>query len=273
MGASRGIVDIEWQNREGLTPLLAFVHRFERSIFYHKLKPDEAVACLKCLKALGADFAVKTRLGETALHIWASSIRMNDFMVQTYRSIIVRILRGLIDCGVPVHAVDGDGKTAVEQSCTVDFDDPIGLYKDRLLRPIIWIETLENTGNDPAQFQVLVDAFPDLQRNVYTQATHTEGDELEASGSASRYDPTTPDSGNEVLSDEYDSDSTDTEDIASHQSSEASLDHDPSSPAAQARTSEPPSPSPSARVRAPAGTFWDVIDYAVEQQEGNPWES
>lgn len=174
----------------------------------------------------------------------------------------------LIECGVPVDTVDRNGQTAIELNCKVTF-----AKRDRLLRPRIWREILEATGYDPAQFQVLVDAFPDLQRKVEIQTYHTEEDELAASGSASPCDPATLGSGNEFLSDEYDRDSTDTEDNASGQSSEASVDHDPSSPAAQARTSEPPSPSPSARVRAPAGTFWDVIDYAVEQQEGNPWES
>lgn len=272
LSLSQEPIDLERRDQNGRTALLYFVEN-TKPAGDPAYAPLEYISSIRCLKALGADFQAKTPEGYTALHIWASRYLSvsGDKFLQNLRSTRVEKLKSLINCGVPIDAVDRTGRTAIELSCKVHFD---GITKvDRLLRPRIWREVLESTGHDPAQFQVLVDAFPDLQRNVDTQAPHTKGDELEASGSTSHYGPATPDSSNQFLSDEYDSGSTDTEDNASDQSSEASLDHDPSSPAAQARTSEPPSPSPSVRFRAPAGTFWDVIDYAVEQQEGNSWES
>lgn len=229
----RGSVGIEQRNQDGLPTLLEYIERCALSAFGGS---SASLASIRFLKSSGADFQAKTPDGRTALHIWSHYyLRLLDSAtIEKNWELYVEFLGFLIDCGVPVDAVDSAGTTAVERSCAGTIFDFMNACRiDRTLQCRLWREVLENTGNDPAQFQVLVNAFPDLQRNVDTQASHTE-------------------------------------DIASDQSSEASLDHDP---AVQARTSEPPSPSPFARVRAPAGTFWDVIDYAVEQQEGNPWES
>ncbi|KAL1649489.1 hypothetical protein SLS58_001545 [Diplodia intermedia] len=134
------------------------------------------------------------------------------------------------------------------------------------LRPKLWREVLESTGHDPSQHKVLVDAFPGLRADANTSTTYL--DEPMESSSKNIPDYVYTDSGDGLCFDEYSSDDAETEDSASG-SSEASLDPDPSS-SAEARTSEPSSPTAAARVQAPAGTFWDVIDYAVEE-EGNPW--
>ncbi|KAL1616749.1 hypothetical protein SLS56_011274 [Neofusicoccum ribis] len=152
--------------------------------------------------------------------------------------------------------------------------------KNRILEPRLWHEVLETHGYDPEDFGVFVVANPHTvcrsENAIYIGNKQTDRSSYNGNE--------TSEAGNLDLSDYlegYGRDNSEEahmyseEDYGASESEKTDSDSESSEPASDLDTELTheawTSTRPITKPAPPPGTFWAVIDHAVEQ-EGNPWE-